>query len=131
MKVEIIPFEDVTLNAKGIMKLDLHNLSLPLDFLNLEQTLIFIPPLQFGGNHKHPRREIFICLSEDVEFQWIDKNDVKHIKTMKENGQIFIFDVHPFIPHAIVNMSTKSPALLLEFANARQNLVEPYIVHYH
>jgi len=106
----------------------LNNLSLPVDFLNHHQVMLHIPPMQMGGNHKHPRREIFISLSDDVELHWVDEDGNIHINKMKEENQFYIFDVHPFVPHAIINLSQKSAAVLLELADDYQHDVEPYKV---
>jgi hypothetical protein len=83
--------------------------------------------MQFGGNHKHPRREIFIALSDDVELHWVDTDGITHIHKMKEKNQLYLFDVHPFVPHAIINKSQNSAAVILELADDDvHHNVEPY-----
>lgn len=128
MRVDIIPIQNFDKRESGLLKIDLSKLPLPLDFLNLHQIMIYIPPMQFGGNHKHPRREIFISLSDDLELHWVDQDGVTHVNKMKDKDQLFIFDVQPFVPHAIVNLSQTAAAVLLELADNDQNDVEPYNV---
>ena len=128
MKVDIIPIQNVDKRVDALLKIDLNNLPLPFDFLNYHQIMIYIPPTRFGGNHKHPRREIFISLSDDVELHWVDRDGITHINKMKEENQLYLFDVHPFVPHAIINLSQKSAAVLLELADDYQRDVEPYQV---
>lgn len=128
MKVDVIPIQNFDKRADGMLKIDLKDLPLPSDFLNRHQVMIYIPPMGFGGNHKHPRREVFISLSDDVELHWVDENGIIHINKMKEENQVYLFDVHPFVPHAIINLSQKSAAVLLELTDDYQHDVEPYEV---
>lgn len=128
MKVDIIPLQSYDKRVDGLLKIDLNNLSLPSDFLTHHQILIYIPPMQYGGNHIHPRREIFICLSDNVELHWVDKEGITHKHKMKEENQLYLFDVPPFVPHAVVNLSQDSAAVLLEISDADQQDVEPYAV---
>lgn len=128
MHVNIIPIVNFEINTMGLFKVNINQLPLPADFLNYHQIIISIPPLGFGGNHKHPRREIFLCLNEEVEFHWIDENGTKRKTKMKQENQIYLFDVSPFVPHGIKNLSSNSAAVLLEFANVNQYKVEPYPV---
>lgn len=106
----------------------MNELPLPADFLNHHQIMLSIPPMQIGGNHKHPRREIFLSLSDDVELHWIDQDGIAHINKMKEENQLYLFDVPPFVPHAIINLSQKSAAVLLELNDDYQHDVEPHKV---
>lgn len=122
MRVNVIPLQSVD----GLFKIDLNNLPLPSDFLNRHQVMIYIPPMQMGGNHTHPRREIFISLSDDLELHWVDEEGITHIIKMKEENQLYLFDVPPFVPHAIINLSPKSAAVLLELTDDYQHDVEPY-----
>ena len=84
MKVDVIPVSKFNKRTDGLLIVDLADLPLPSDFLNQHQILIYFPPMQFGGNHKHPRREIFFSLNDDVELHWIDQNRTKHIRKMKK-----------------------------------------------
>lgn len=128
MKVDLIPIQNFDKRSDGLLKIDLKKLPLPHDFSNHHQLMIYIPPMRFGGNHRHPRREIFISLSDNVELHWIDRDGKTHIYKMKENNQLYLFDVHPLVPHAIINLSQDSAAVLLELADADQHDVEPCTV---
>ncbi len=126
--VDVMPIQNFEKRIDGLLKVDLNQLPLPSDFLNLQQVMIYIPPTRLGGNHIHPRREIFISLSDDVELHWVDEDGVTHRHQMKEGNQLYLFDVQPFVPHAIVNFSPHSAAVILEFTDEDQHDVEPYLV---
>lgn len=128
MGINIIPIENFEIRDDGFIKIDLKNLPLPSDFLNHQQIVLSIPPKGIGGNHKHPRRELFISLSDNLELHWIDKEGIHHRNKMKEGNQFYLFDILPFVPHAIINVSQKVPAFLLEFADDLQHNVQPYQV---
>lgn len=126
MKVDVIPIQQD--NNGKFLKLDLNRLPLPPDFLNSRQMMIVIPPGEIGGNHKHPRREIFISLSDDLELHWIDEKGLTHRQKMKDKNQFYLFNIHPFVPHAVVNRSQSSDALLLELYDEEQFDVELFPV---
>ena len=128
MRVNVVPIQNFDKRVDGLLKIDFINLPLPSDFLNHHQIMIYIPPMRFGGNHKHPRREIFVSLSDDVELHWVDEDGITHRNRMKEENQIYLFDVHPFVPHAIINLSQKSAAVISELADDYQSDFEPYQV---
>lgn len=124
MKVDVTPIQNFDKRKDGLFKIDLNNLSLPSEFIQ-HQTLVFIPPTRHGGNHKHPRQEIFISLSDDAELHWVDEDGITHIHKMKDGNQLYLFHVHSFVPHAVVNVSQHSDVILLEFSNECQYDVEP------
>lgn len=128
MQVDRFPIQQSGHNNNGLLKIEIGDLPLPADFLNLHQTLIILPPKQYGGNHKHPRRELFISLSDHLEIHWVDETGSTHIHKMKEGDQLYLFDVKSFIPHAIVNTSQTTPAVLLELYEEPQYNAEPFPV---
>lgn len=125
MIVDVIPIQNVDMRPDGMLKIDLNDFPFPSDFSKYQQVALYIPPMRRGGNHKHPRREVFVCLNEDVELHWVDENGHTHVNPMREGNQLYLFDVHPFVPHAIINLSSTSAAVVLEFADADQHDVEP------
>lgn len=106
-------------SPSGIQKLDLKSLPIPTSFIIQQQVLLFMQPLQVGGNHRHSHSEIFLPLSDHLELHWIDHKQDKHIEKMKEGNQLFLFIVPPSVPHAIVNTSKEAPAMLLELVDAK------------
>ena len=108
----------------GILKVDLNALPLPAEFILRQQIMLYMPPMQIGGNHKHPQREIFLSLSDDVELHWIDKDGTTHTHKMKEGNQLFLFDVQPFVPHAIINLSKTAAAVILELTDTDEQHAE-------
>lgn len=129
MHVDIIPITKLDKRSNGILKIQLNSLPLPSEYVNYHPVLIYIPPLQYGGNHKHSHREMFISLSQDVEVHWIDENGMKQVNTMRENDEIYLFVIHPLVPHAIVNVSKESPAVILEWTDSSRHNAESIMVH--
>lgn len=128
MGVNKIKIVRVDQRDNGLTKIDWDHLPFPPDFSIQKQIAIWIPPLQKGGNHKHPRREFFVSFDEHLELHWIDQTGQKQMQRMKEDNCFYLFDIPPFIPHAIVNTSKILPAILIEFACSEQRDVEPYHV---
>ena len=128
MKVDKIPIYPLDLKENGLCKIDLSQIPLPDEFSEYQQIMIYLPPLTTGGNHRHPRRELFFSLNEELQLHWIDEKGILQIWPMKEKDQLYLFDVHPFVPHAIVNTSPQTGAVLLEITNEKQYGVEAYPV---
>ena len=62
-------------------------------------------------------------------FRYPDEGGVSELLQMKEENQLYLFDVHPFVPHPIINLSQKSAAVILELADdGVHHNVEPYPV---
>lgn len=123
MDVQIIPI-NVEKTDKGLFSINLDTLSMPASFVKKHHYVIHLPPLEIGGNHRHPREEVFLCLSDNVEFHWIDKEGKKHTRQMKEKDKLYLFYVRPHVAHAVVNKS-ELPATLVEFADSPHYDVEP------
>ncbi|CUI17070.1 hypothetical protein PNK_1458 [Candidatus Protochlamydia naegleriophila] len=111
-----------------MIKIDFDHLPFPSDFSIQKHIAIWIPPLQKGGNHKHPRRELFVSFDKHLELHWIDQRGQKQMACMKEENQLYLFDIPPYVPHVVVNTSQVLPAMLIEFAGSEQHNVEPYQV---
>src|SRR5579872_3701093 len=116
-EVDRIEIEPTYQRDNGLWVLQIRDSMLPNDFQLVEQSIVNIPPKQFGGNHKHPRSEIFIGLHRDLKLIWIDKEGMNHEEQMYGNGKLLMFVVSAFVPHAVINMSTEQEAVLYEFAN--------------
>ena len=120
--VRIIPIEPAYKKENGmfVFKADMYDdlMTFPI----AERSVIYMPPLQYGGNHSHPRTEAFIALGEDAEFHWIDDEGQKHIEPMFQDSKLQIFIVYPQTPHAIINASANASATIIEYASEAQNL---------
>ncbi len=99
----------------GLWNLRTDQLPLPEDFKVDERSVVYIPSGEYGGNHKHPRREVFVGIGEELYMVWLDDEGHKHEDKMMDDEQIFMFDVEPFTPHAVINKGA-SFALLVELA---------------
>lgn len=88
-----------------------------------DQQIVHLAPKSVGGNHKHPRTEWFIGIGE-LFFIWLDEDGLKHEEHMHPNGQIFLFEVPPFLPHAVANRSSDKVGILFEMADGKMENVE-------
>lgn len=102
----------------------LNTSDIPLDFTKIkDQQLVHLGPLSVGGNHKHPRKEWFIGIG-DLELFWLDENGVQKSTLMHPNGQILLFEIPPFLPHAVKNISKNNVAVLFDYADDLMSDVE-------
>jgi hypothetical protein len=118
MKPSIIKINPTYQKENGVWVKDLNNETYP------EHSLVHFPPLQFGGNHKHPRIELFAALSEGLELIWLE-NATKHTLIMKYDhaSELTFYQIPALLPHTVYN-STSIPAFLIEFASEPQHDVE-------
>lgn len=101
---------------------------IPVDLLKVkDEQIVYLAPGSFGGNHKHPRSEWFIGIGELI-FHWIDGDGEKQSEEMNPNGQILLFEVPPFLPHAVENPSNDKFGVLFELADAESSNVEEFPV---
>src|SRR5688572_27696319 len=96
-----IPIDPIR-RDNGLWNLQTHLLPLPKGFVVKETNLITIPAGVFGGNHSHPRTEIFIGVG-NLYLEWQDSKGNHHSETMADVGQLFMYIVEPHTPHAVVN----------------------------
>jgi hypothetical protein len=89
-----------------------------------DQQLVHLAPLSTGGNHKHPRIEWFIAIG-DLLFVWLDEAGVRHEEPMNPEGRLRLFEVPPYLPHAVTNISTSQRGVLFECADGKMENVEP------
>jgi uncharacterized RmlC-like cupin family protein len=88
-----------------------------------DQQIVHLAPQSVGGNHKHPRIEWFIAVG-DLQLIWIDELGERHKEHMHPNGQIILFEIPPFLPHAVRNLSRDKSGVLFEFADGKMKDVE-------
>lgn len=119
-----IPIEPIR-RDNGMWNLQTHLLPLPKGFVVEERNLIAIPAGVVGGNHVHPRTEIFIAVG-NLYLEWRDAKGNRHSEAMAEAGQLFVYVVEPYTPHAVVNKGTQ-PAVLFELADDIQHDVKPAV----
>lgn len=87
-----------------------------------DQQIIRLGPLCVGGNHTHPRIEWFIAFGE-LEFIWLNDKGAFQREKMNPDGKILLFEIPPFLPHAVSNVSPTHDGILIEFANAKMDQV--------
>lgn len=122
MGVERIAIEPTFRRESGLFIIDIDKVELPEGFDVEERFVVYIPPGQIGGNHKHPRKEIFIGLG-DLELVWKDEGGEVHTEKMG-GEELKMFVVEPMVPHTVKNNSKNEFGVLIEFATEKQHDVE-------
>lgn len=125
MSIEKSGFNPTYEKENGIFVVNIEDIPLPGEFTPRYHAVIHIPPGKIGGNHMHPRTEVFICIDEGAELHWIDpETREKQVEAMSPtNGQPKIFTVNSMVPHAVVNTCDRS-ITLIELADGPRHSVE-------
>ncbi|TAH36603.1 hypothetical protein EYC59_00290 [Candidatus Saccharibacteria bacterium] len=123
--VKKIPINPVYKKENGLWNLSTISLPFPEGFQDKERNIVYIPAGQFGGNHQHPRAEMFIGVGDELFIAWLDEKGEKREEKMMDNEQLYLFIVEPLTPHVVVNKA-QSFALLVEFAD-RPNVDVEYV----
>ncbi len=128
-KMEIIKFvKKIKINPSykkdnGNFVLSFDDIPTPKNFNKVDQSIVYIKAGQIGGNHKHKRTEVFVGFGEGLEIYWLDKKGKLNFEKMNPNGELLVFFIAPFIPHAIKNNS-KNSGVLIEIADSKQTLAD-------
>ena len=112
------PFSPDDKKDDGSWAFDLETIPFPSGFSPSMRFVAYLTPGKVGGNHRHPRTEVFLGIGEGLEFVWIDKEGKKQSKKMNTGGKLMLVMVSPFVPRAVANHCEKESAVLLEFADA-------------
>lgn len=123
MRIEQSDFTPTYQRDGGLWVANIDTIKLPDGFTPKEKAVVYLPPLQFGGNHKHPRTEVMVGLG-DLILAWLDENGKKQETPMNPNNKLLIFTLNPFLPHAVFNRSTKNFGIIIEWANESQHDLE-------
>lgn len=123
--VNVYKIEPAFKKENGLWCLDLDRIKLPKGFKCLKKYLLYFPPQTMGGNHKHNHTEIFIGLGKDMELHWLNKDGKKQKAKMQPKNTLFAFQISPGTAHAVINKSKKEKGILIEFAAAVPNNLEP------
>lgn len=92
---------------------------IPLDKAKVkDEQIVYLAPNNAGGNHKHPRTEWFVGIGELI-FIWLDDVGKKHEEHMNPEGRLLLFEVSPFLPHAVANRSDDTAGILFEMADGK------------
>ena len=122
MNVKIITIEPKYKKENGVVVVDFDGINIP--FKVKEKSLVYIPPAEKGGNHKHPRTEAFVGIGEGLKIIWKDENEKVIEKNMNSDGELLLFVIPANTPHVIINNSDKQFGILIEFADDVQHDVE-------
>jgi hypothetical protein len=100
---------------------------LPYSFEIEQQVLVHIPSLQYGGNHRHARKEALIAYG-DLVLYWMDPDGNRHMEHMQKEGKLIVFSLMPWVPHVVINRSPSAFGVVLEFIGASNGDYEVYPV---
>lgn len=125
MNVEKWTIDPTYAKDNGAWALNTQSLTVDLGFQPVEQALIWLPPGQVAGNHRHPRREALIGLGYAAFFLWQDTAGTVHREAMNPEGRIQVFTIPSNVPHAVVNESLHHPVVLYEYFDDIRLLTEP------
>jgi len=105
----------------GLYVLDIDSIEVP--FVVKEKSLVYFPPGELGGNHRHPRQEAFVGIGENLQFIWVENGETHNLE-MNPDHQLQLIVVPANLEHAVFNRSKNQMAILLEFADGVQENVE-------
>lgn len=120
--MKIVEFKPTYTREDGLVVVYGKSIPFPKGFVvNKEESgVVVFPPGSKGGNHKHPRIEVFYSTG-DLTNVWIDKKGKKHQESMSpRNGKYKLFITTQNEPHAVIN-NTKTPQVLVEYASEPQH----------
>ncbi len=104
----------------GVWVLNTQTIVFPQRFQIVEQSIVYIPPHQYGGNHKHPRVECFIGIGNNLELWWQDEQGRTN-KELMNDSNLCLFLMPSYVPHLVYNGSSEHSAILYEYANDKQH----------
>lgn len=123
MPIEKRPFSPTYITENGLFLIDINAVS-GLPFKIKERSLVNVPPMRIGGNHKHPRWEAFVGIGPGLKLIWQDENSLKYEESMYHDENLTLFIISPHTPHAVINESKSNLGVLLEFASEVQHEIE-------
>ncbi|MCB0745038.1 MAG: hypothetical protein KDC67_14110, partial [Ignavibacteriae bacterium] len=116
--VQVIKLEPKYVRENVLQVLELDSIKIPDGIEIKDQSIVHMFPGAVGGNHKHPRIEIFIGFG-DLAFYYME-DELKSIKFGNDIGFMKMIVVPSMLPHAVRNESDTEQAVLYELANAKQ-----------
>lgn len=92
-----------------------------------QTSVVVFTPNGMGGNHAHPRTEVFCCMTSNLTLYWTNEsNKTEHLLMERDNSDSLNYYVIPSnLPHAVVNHSS-SDGVLIEYADQDQSDVIPH-----
>ena len=119
--IAVTPISPEYKKENGFYVLDIDHVQVPFEIK--ERSIVYLPPSEFGGNHRHPRQEAFVGFGEDLEFVWNEDGKTR-TTLMNPGGQLQLILVPPNLEHVVFNRSQTQMAVLLEFADGLQREVQ-------
>lgn len=121
--MEILRFKPTYKREDGLIVIYDPSVPFPEGFDIKIQGVVVFPPGAKGGNHKHPRKEVFYSLG-GLTFVYVDGNGQKQEVSMApESDNYKLFIIPSNLPHAVVNRTDKE-IIMIEFADEEQHDVE-------
>lgn len=117
-------FEPTYIRSSGLFVVNLQDIPFPENFIAEETSVVSIPPLEKGGNHKHPRVEVLVGMGSSLYFMWKNKYGKLCEEPMNPSGKLRAFTIPSMVPHVVVIRSETENGVLIENASATQTNVE-------
>lgn len=125
----LIPYTYIRSDKGVALKnlLDFDSFGLSVDPTQL--ALVRIDAGGLGGNHRHPRQEIFHCPTNNLTLVWQNRNFQSQEMAMdaEVDNKLAFYLIPSMLPHVVVNRS-KRPGILIEYASGPQIDVEPVTI---
>ncbi len=119
--MEIINFKPTYKTEENLVVIDESSVPIPDGFVVKERSVVVFPPGSKGGNHKHPRKELFYTTG-DLTLKYLE-GDKKEVSMASVNGEYKLFVIDPDLPHVVIN-NTNKEICMFEFADDVQHDVE-------
>jgi hypothetical protein len=125
-KVKIFKVSPKYVKEDILQVIQLDKLPIPYNIKIKDRSIVQMLPGAVGGNHIHPRIELFIGFGE-VSFYYKDGNKIKTLEFGSSLNDIKLLFVPSMMPHAVKNTG-HNWAILYELADMKQIDVERYEV---
>lgn len=119
--MEIIKFKPTYKTEENLVVIDESSVPLPNGFVVRERSVVVFPSGSKGGNHKHPRKELFYT-TDDLTLKYLE-GEKKEVSMAPENGEYKLFVIEPGLPHVVINKTSRE-ICMFEFADDVQHDVE-------
>ncbi len=120
--MKILKFKPTYKKEDGLVVIDEGSVPIPEGFSIIERSVVVFPPGSKGGNHKHPRTELFYT-NGNLVLICLDNGVKKEISMAPEDGEYKLFVMSPGLSHVVVNR-TNGELIMFEFADEEQHDVE-------
>jgi quercetin dioxygenase-like cupin family protein len=118
--VKKIALEPSSKKDNGVWVMQLDPLQVKVEGVVMQEvSLVQIPPGEAGGNHKHPRVEVFACLAGELQLSWLEDGEQQEEMMEQVGEKLTAYVIPAGLPHAVKNVG-QTLGFLLEYASEKQ-----------